>query len=102
MNQVCNTRENAEFLYRISNSINPYRGHASIDNLVILPEIRREYNYKYENDKYELKYSESKNRLSLHFIRKNCSLVDVVKKMKKPQKQVSMANVLPPLYNNLI
>lgn len=108
MNQVYNTREtcekNREFLNRLSNSVNPSRSDISLNRLFILPYIRNEYTFNYENDKYELKYSESRNRISLYYGKKNSSIIDLVKKMKKSNKQViRQPSTLPCIRsNNLI
>lgn len=98
MNRVYNPRENAEFLHRISNSVNPSRSNITLENLVVLPNIRKEYNFSYDDDKYELKYSESKNKVSLYYGKKNSSIIDIVSKLKTHKRQPS--NKLFPIIRN--
>ena len=107
MNQVYNTRDqldkNSEFLYRISNSVNPSRADITLNDFIRLPNIRNEYNFNLENDKYELKYMESRNRISLYYGKKNSSIVDLVKKMKKTKKQlIRQPSILPSIRNNTL
>lgn len=99
MNRIYNPQENSEFLHRISNSINPSRSDITLENLVVLPRIRKEYNFSCDNGRYELKYSESKNRVSFYYGKKDSSIVDIVSKLKKLKKQQSN-KLLPIIRNN--
>lgn len=101
MNRIYNARENSEFLHRISNSINPSRTDITLQNLVVLPRIRKEYNFSCDDGQYELKYSESKNRVSFYYGKKNSSIVDAVSKLKKLKNQQSN-KLLPIIRNNSI
>ncbi len=100
MNQVYDThhpinyRDNAEFLHRLSNSLNPSRSDISLRNLVVLPPIRNTYSFNFEDDKYKLEYLENKNCVTFRYHKKNSSIVDLVSKLKNIKKK---GKRLPPI-----
>jgi hypothetical protein len=100
MNQVYDTRrpinyrDNAEFLHRISNSLNPSRSDISLRNLVVLPPLRKPYSFSFEDDKYKLEYLENKNCVTFRYHKKNSTILDIVSKLTNIKKKQTR---LPPL-----